>query len=46
MRKEFWEARTYIGINTLASVTQEVYIDDALVDSSVVSATNIPLVIG
>lgn len=45
MRKEFLEARTYIQINQLASVTQETYVDDELIDSTTIDSSNIPAVV-
>ena len=32
MRKEFWETRTYLAMNIIGELTQEVYVDGQLVD--------------
>lgn len=41
-KKELWEERLYLGINELAVVTQEIYMDNGLVDSSTIDRDCIP----
>lgn len=40
-KKTLWETRTYGQINELAELTQEIYINDALVDSKTIDSDNI-----
>lgn len=44
IKKELWESRTYLAINNLASVIQNIIIDGNTIDSKVVDSDNIPIV--
>lgn len=41
-KKILWETRTYVSINELAELTQEIYVDDILVDTKTIDLDNIP----
>jgi len=42
-KKELWEVRTYVAINDLAELTQEIYVDWWLIDTKVIDSDNIPI---
>jgi len=42
-KKELWETRTYLAINDLAELTQEIYIDWNLIDTKIINKNNIPI---
>jgi len=43
MHKELWQARTWLGINQLASVTQTTYMDGQSVNETTIDSTDIPI---
>ena len=45
-KKILWEARTLIDINELTSLTQEIWIDGALVDTKVIGSSNYIAAVG
>lgn len=45
INKELWQSRTFISLNTLAEVVQNVYANDGLVDTITITKNDIPVVI-
>lgn len=43
MHKELWQARTWLGINQLASVSQTTYMDGQSVNETIIDSDDIPI---
>jgi len=42
-KKELWESRAYVAINTLAQLKQEIIVDGGTIDSKTIDSDNVPI---